>query len=434
MNLAHCAGLTTETPSSSSDPLLEERRRCFWSIFLLKRLHGTDVGVIDFPGEDNYPWYPKTTTTSPSKDAHPSLSAVNDSIGNDVNDLGVVVYAIQLSEVWCKTTKYARRGATPSSIPPWSPKSEYATVMTQQMDYETRMPYVHRFKPSGFGEMSTTELMSNRGYWSPWLFVQFLYHTNLCLLNHPLILALRLRNFKKMMPEIFLQHTSDLIATHASWVVYLIDMVKEKSYKVSDPFLGHCAAIIATIFLQESISEDENVRKEKQRDFEKCFKFVQNFECEWPHMARLADKLQQLKNTVSTSYHNSNNPQIPTRGLLIDLARLWEVLDYSSASELPETAGLLFGSSLLSSPRMRAGEVTDMSALPTPTRLEPATEHSKGHNKSVAARGGSTDSSIDSHSQALYSNDELAILADSFFNQRPEFASSDEEWWNIGNL
>jgi hypothetical protein len=349
-NLAQCAGLTTESPSSFPGPILEERRRCFWSIFMLKRLHGEDVSVVDFPGEDNYPLYPKTIGFIPGNNEAGSSSAnsVNPTPNTTPKDTGVVSYALQLSELWGKTTKYARRREAPSKIPPWSSLSEYAAIMTQQMDCDTRIPCIYRLKPSGFANKSPTELNSSRNYWGPWLFIQFLYHTNLCLLNHPLILDLRLRNFEKKMPEIFVQHTSELITAHASRIVYLIDTVKEKSFKVSDPFLGHCSAIVATIFLQESISEDENVRKEKQGAFEKCFEFVQSFEDEWPHMARLADKLQLLKNTVSSSYQTPANSQTPDRGLLIDRARFWDVLDYSSSSELPETTGLFFGASIFS--------------------------------------------------------------------------------------
>lgn len=451
MNLAHCASLTTESPPNLSDIVREERRRCFWSIFLLKRLHGADVTVLDFSGEENFPWYPSTTGIPPNER---NMSTTTAGLQNDVKDLGIVAYSIQQSEVWFKTTRYARRRATPSTLPPWSPQSEYATIVAQTMDFETRMPSKHRYKPSGFAQKSAEELQANRAYWGPWLFTQVVYHTNLCLLNHPLILALRLRSFKLSMPEMFLQHTSDLIATHANWIVYLIDTVVSKPFKVTDPFMAHCAAIVATIFLQESFSEDENVRKEKQNNFVKCFDFIKVIAQQWPHIARLATKLERLQDTVSGSYHMSANPQTPTRGLLIDLGRFWEVLEYSSASELYESAGQLFGASLHSRRRMSMVEVTDMSSLPTPTRLESAaglTRHSAETPSAARSNGRShmdTNNNVDPllgadlgntnfygyMPEPVYSNDELAVLADSFFNQRENFMGSVDEWWRTGNL
>ena len=283
MSLAHNAGLTSESNLILPDEEKEERRRCFWSLFLVKRLHGADFMILDFSAEDNFPWYPETTgePLSPSQESSP---ARNDEQGPDK---GIVAYAIQLSEVWFKITRYARRRGKPSSLPPWSSQSEYALILAHQMDFETRMPYIHRFEPAKFSQKSVEHLNSNRDYWGPWLFIQFLYHTNLCLLNHPLLLSLRLRNFKCVIPEIFLQHTSDLISSHATWIINFIDMLEAKPFKVTDPFLGHCVAIIATIYLQESFVDDPGTRREKQDNFDKCLKFIRGFGEQWPHLGRI---------------------------------------------------------------------------------------------------------------------------------------------------
>jgi hypothetical protein len=285
MSLAHNAGLSSETKLEKSDVALEERRRCFWSLFLLKRLHGADFGALDFSGEENFPWYPETTGRAANSGIEISLPP--DPSRKDSNDKGIVACAMQLSDLWFKITRYARRRGNPSTLPPWSPQSEYAIIMAQQMESETRMPYFHRFKPSEITRKSAEELYLNRDYWGPWVFVQFLYHTNLCLLNHPLLLSLRLRNFKSMIPEIFLQHTSDLISSHSSWIMHLIAVLEAKSFKVADPFLGHCVAIVATIYLQESFAEDIGVRKEKRDKFTKCLDFVRGFGDQWPHLARI---------------------------------------------------------------------------------------------------------------------------------------------------
>lgn len=292
MDLAHCAGLTSERDSkpSNDDIEKEERRRCFWSIFLCKRLHGADFSSLDFSVDADFPWYPESLE-------QPSLQTVTTTVPEleriDISrqrlkDTGIVAYMIQLSEVWFKTTRYARRRGKPHMIPPWSPQSEYSIIVAQQMDFETRMPYIHRFKPAEFDNRTSQDLNSNRSYWSPWLFIQFLYHTNICLLNHPLLLSLRLRNFRDVIPEIFLQQTSDLISSHASWVVRFIDMLEKKAYKISDPFLGHCAAIVATIHLQQAfVSVDDVARQEKWADFSKCLKFIQVMGEQWPHMATM---------------------------------------------------------------------------------------------------------------------------------------------------
>ncbi|KAA8571160.1 hypothetical protein EYC84_000505 [Monilinia fructicola] len=444
MSLAHNAGLTTESHAPLSDSLREERRRCFWSLFLLKRLHGAEFSVIDFAGEENFPWYPETTG-KPLNPGHftsgetPDISSP-EFASSDTQDKGVVAYAIQLSEVWFKITRYARRRGNPSTLPPWSPQSDYALIMAQQMDFETRTSQIHRFKSAKFSQRSTEDLHANRDYWGPWLFIQFLYHTNLCLLNNPLLLSLRLKNIKSAIPEIFLQHISDLISSHASWVIRYIDMLEAKSFKVSDPFLAHCVAIIATIYLQECFAEDPIVRQEKRDNFDKCLRFIRDFK-EWPHVARMAEKLQRLCDTVSSTYTNPDAPpQTPNRSLLIDLGQFWEILEYSSSSEIPTSARRLFGPSLYSASIPATHEISHASSLPEPTRVDRQDFEGSGldsvNTSAVNMRdGGMAGQEQESvHPQLHYSDDELAVLAESFFHQRGEGLGNLEDWWSAGNL
>ncbi|PVH76928.1 hypothetical protein DL98DRAFT_591771 [Cadophora sp. DSE1049] len=434
MSLAHNAGLTSELNLVLPDQEKEERRRCFWSLFLLKRLHGADFMILDFSAEDNFPWYPETTgePLSPGQESSPART---DEQGPDK---GIVAYAIQLSEVWFKITRYARRRGKPSSLPPWSSQSEYALILAHQMDFETRMPYIHRFEPAKFSQRSVDHLNSNRDYWGPWLFIQFLYHTNLCLLNHPLLLSLRLRNFKCVIPEIFLQHTSDLISSHATWIINFIDMLEAKPFKVTDPFLGHCVAIIATIYLQESFVDDPGTRREKQDNFDKCLKFIRGFGEQWPHLGRIANKLQRLAETVSSTYVASEEPTRQNRKLLIDLGQFFEVLEYSSSSEVHGSARQLFGPSLHTSFGGSRTEMAQTSVLPQPTRVErqefgnltPNMTHVIDPlDSSITGSGAGAMPMTAAAVPLTYSDDELAVLAESFFHQKNDF-DGNANWWN----
>jgi len=118
MNLAHNAELTSEAPGNLSSIEREERRRCFWSLFLLKRLHGADFSILDFTGEENFPYYPSTPDRPLDSDERPPPSHESS------DGKGIIAYALQLSQVWFKITKYARRRGKPSTLPPWSPQSE----------------------------------------------------------------------------------------------------------------------------------------------------------------------------------------------------------------------------------------------------------------------------------------------------------------------
>ncbi|RAL11057.1 putative C6 transcription factor [Aspergillus homomorphus CBS 101889] len=421
MNLAQCANLGSESQSLQSSLAREERRRCFWSICLLKRLHGVDVDNLDFP-EGSFPHFPASPNRPPPPN---SLSdAVDETRSSGMQDQGILAYMIMLSGVFAKTAKYVRRHGKPGKLPPWSSESDYSEILAAQMDLETQMPYSHRFKPASLSERTLEELQARRDYWGPWLLNQFLYHTILCLVNHPLLLSLSLRNFRSTIPEIFLQHSSDLISSHTTWIIHFINFFEEKGFTISDPFLGYSAAVVATIELQLSFTENAAIRDEKRERFYRCVRFVQSLGQKWPHMARLADRLHKLEYAVSASYQPASGSQ--NKYLLIDLSRFWEILEYSSNSDT-DSARRMFGDSLYSEPPTIAAEVSQTSPLPEPFRL-----HS--HHTSASSPG----SQLNLHTPLLaggqYSmgsmgspqapdplDDEFSILAANFFSQAQDF-------------
>ena len=147
------------------------------------------------------------------------------------------------------------------------------------------MPHKHRFKPSGFTDHAISVLAQNRHYWAPWLYLQIIYHTIVCTLTHPLLLSIHLRRFRvNQIPELFLQHTADMITSHTDWIIHLLEIAMQKQFEFSDPFLGQSIAITATIFLQQSYTDDQDVRADKQKKYRTCLGMVQTLGRYWPHV------------------------------------------------------------------------------------------------------------------------------------------------------
>ncbi|OGE51462.1 hypothetical protein PENARI_c013G07522 [Penicillium arizonense] len=434
MNLAQCANLGQEPRTTVSTTVREERRCCFWSICLLKRLHGGEFSILDMPevGRPPFPQSPKR----PARLLSPGPSTV-EMRRSDMQDEGIIAYVVTLSEAFARTARYVRLHGRPSNVPPWSPHSEYSKILALQMDLETRMPYTHRFKPANLGDRTLEELQTHREYWGPWFLNQFMYHTSLCLLNHPLLLSLSLRNFRNTIPEIFLQHTSDLISSHTTWIIHFINYFEEKSFLVSDPLLGYSAAVVATIELQLSFTDNSTIREQKRERFTKCVKFVQQIGERWPHMARLAHRLQRLEDAVSATYQS--DPDAQNQSLLIDLSRFWEILEYSSNSDA-DSARRLFGGSLYAGSSSAGAEVSQTSPLPAPFRLNPQDEGTPNLRQQPFTANAAFPTeeypanSLVSPQHLTLSNDEFSILATNFFSQGQEFLRSADNWDSIGNF
>ncbi|KAL4937862.1 hypothetical protein BDV06DRAFT_232295, partial [Aspergillus oleicola] len=214
-------------------------------------------------------------------------------------DLGLAVCAIQLGEVWGLAQGYAAAPVTADSPPPWAPQSDYSRITFLHTEYESITPLRYRHHETRLDESSASDLQQRRNFWGHCLFFQLVFHAVPCLLNHPLLLSTRLRNFRHTMPQSFLRHSYEQITLHAGWVLHFIDILDAKNYEVSDPTLGQCVAIVATIYLQHSFVEDMVSREKAQAGYDKCLSFLERMALRWPNVARQVDNLDKLRSSIT---------------------------------------------------------------------------------------------------------------------------------------
>jgi hypothetical protein len=230
----------------------------------------------------------------------PSLrTAYNGNSATTANDMGIVGCAIQLSEMWGLTQNYAATAITPDAPPPWAPHSDYSRITFRHTEFESVTPLRYRLHETRLDELTGAELHRQRDFWGHCLFFQLVFHAIPCLLNHPLLLSARLRNFRLTMPQSFLQHSYEQITLHAGWVLHFIELLESKNYEVSDPTIGQAVVIVATIYLQHSFVEDVFFREKAQSGYDKCLVFLKRMALRWPNIERQVDNLGKLRNTIS---------------------------------------------------------------------------------------------------------------------------------------
>lgn len=196
---------------------------------------------------------------------------------------GIWVYMVQLSTLWSEVQHFVSHCASGDPTPPWSVDSGYSIIGAHLMDIETKFPTCHRYDSVRFQEQSREELHRDRGYWSPWLYLQFTYHAVHSVLNHPFLYSWRPQQSAHLaVPNTFWRTSSELALIHTTWTVRLVDMIVEKEYRLSDPFLGHAVAIAATIHIYYCRAADPTVRESAQRELETCMRFLSDLATKWP--------------------------------------------------------------------------------------------------------------------------------------------------------
>jgi len=196
---------------------------------------------------------------------------------------GIWAYMVQLSTLWKEVRTYMAQCAQTQSEPPWSVNSGYAVIGAHLMDLETKLPTFHRYDSVRFPDRSREELQHNRTYWSPWLYLQFTYHAVHSMLNHPFLYSSKPRQSSQpAVPNTFWKTSSELALIHTTWIVRLVDMVSDKAYQVSDPFIGHCVAIAATIQIYFCGVPARRDRDAAQVKLETCLRFLGELGQLWP--------------------------------------------------------------------------------------------------------------------------------------------------------
>ncbi|KAL4866618.1 hypothetical protein BDV12DRAFT_131442 [Aspergillus spectabilis] len=287
----------------------DERLLWRWSLYMLGNLIGEPTAGLGF----------KLAHTSPS----------------NKTDFGIVGCTIQLSEVWGMAQNYASAPVTADSPPPWAPHSDYTRTTFRHTEFESLTPLRYRLHETRFDELAGADLQQRRDFWSHCLFFQLIFHTIPCLLNHPLLLSTRLRNFRHTMPQSFIRHSFEQITLHAGWILHFIDLLEAKNYELSDPTLGQCVVIVATIYLQHSFVEDVFFREKAQFGYDKCLSFLQRMALRWPIIERQVDNLRKLRNSISAA-----DVQNSRQTWSVNVHLLWDIL---VAAPPKETATDIFG-------------------------------------------------------------------------------------------
>lgn len=277
--LCRSAMLDLETSYCRDDPNAERKKRVFWSIQLLEQSYGRQIGLLSVP----------TDTWRPSRSANGRVGNIDmntrapplprDDLGcTPRSEPGIWNTSVHLGWVWSQVRKYVSDCANDILKEPWRHDSMYAKVLSDFMETENRIPMCHRYDSVKFYERKVEELRMNRDYWAPWLREQFTYHAIHTVLNHPFLYIVGAQHNPNLaIPNTFWRRSSELALLHSTWIVRMIDMVVDKQVPLVDPFIGHAAAIAATVHLYYCCAAAPRLKHKSNTDFAKCRRFLKGF-------------------------------------------------------------------------------------------------------------------------------------------------------------
>ncbi|CAG9955576.1 unnamed protein product [Clonostachys rosea f. rosea IK726] len=401
MTLVHSARLHQEPVHQGDERIVDERRRCYWSVILLQQLLGETVSVAGSELSQatmHSPQFP-TSATTPSRRSATEGGQFAAASPSAKEQEGILYVILKLSEVWSQVQEYTRsRGASENDMPPWSPQSAYSKTVESIMNLGPQLPSMHRYRFIRISRISTQDLEESRDYWAPWLLSRLIYHTSICMLNHPILIMLQIQG-QHHVSELFLQHTTFQRDHHTSWVVHFIKFLQSRRFYVSDPMFAYCAAVVATIELYQSFVGDDQGTKtpraqESKQNYEECLAFILSLHGKWPSLVRIADSLERLSQDMAVLYEN--NMAKSDENINIDISSFFSILDLSrfcAPDGSVDVSHSVFGPTLAPCPAPETPRSANLQRLPRITEME-SSDSTAVEQSGIASHLISTDQGI----------------------------------------
>ncbi|KAJ5256731.1 hypothetical protein N7478_012835 [Penicillium angulare] len=336
---------------SLPDSDAEDRRRITWAFFMLDRTYNASRNYSLCLSDNHFTLpFPLTDSDSQTR-SRESLHEKPPVHGQRLNQ-DILACLLRLYSLWGKATEWVFEPYAVHSLPPWQSGSALAILESEWMQFETQFEDTHRYKNVGF-KRRAREDPDSRQYLSTWLCVQFLLHSIQCLLHHPFVTMVKLRNMSGNLSATFLQKSFEASLLHSRWIARFIKEMSEVQLKISDPFFGYLAAIAATIQIEHTGNKNPKIALLLNNEYRVLIGFIKELSAKWRNMQVLLDRLNELasrhQNYGSLFYNqegfsgqlsnmatSSNLPRMSTE----DEDLMWDIVDLTSLSSSSNAPGL----------------------------------------------------------------------------------------------
>ncbi|KAJ4212789.1 hypothetical protein NW759_011429 [Fusarium solani] len=323
----------------------EERRRVFWSVYLLDKL--VSCGKARPPAiadEDCHVQLPceeevfRTGTWKQTATLHQLLNW-----NTDLGEIrGHFTLAILVASALGRCARYVLHERETDDVLPWDSRSEFAAInsfllLTEQHlhveDLSVNDIIANNTLPDGSLDHQTVGHA---------IFARVVFHLCHCLLNHPFLLALRLQKLKSKAPSSFLSRSFQTCSEHACKIPALLDQAQKAGCHVEASFYAYSTCLagsVLSLFIHGASSKSQGPH-ELLEPGQQCLSILKDMGAFWDHASKMHTQLvnfdahaQAFQRLIDPHASFEIEPELE--------ALLWSMVDYgamcgSSRSTSPE--------------------------------------------------------------------------------------------------
>lgn len=319
----------------------EERRRVFWSVYLLDRLvscgRGRPPAIVDaschlqLPSDESI-WKSGLWTKTQSLDemANRTLSVSQRQ--------GAFAQVIAIAQVLGRSAQYMLQDSNIRSVhPPWDPNSDFAAMESDLLHFEAYLEVQVSVKDVLSPHISTEGVVDSQST-GPIIFSRVFFHLCYCLLNHPFLLRRRTDTCRNVAPGSFMKRSSDLAWHHAQQIMELIREARKCGCSLHSSSSGYAVTVAGSIIALRTYDSDPQVFQKAQSLLDEALLYLDNVGQHWGNVTTMVcfelRKSLLLFSRADTCLQASMLRRIIYNGFLgSSLGNLMQILTLTNAEE-----------------------------------------------------------------------------------------------------
>ncbi|WQF90157.1 hypothetical protein CDEST_15171 [Colletotrichum destructivum] len=341
VRIAQDLKLMVEDEASLLEPEREERRRVFWSIYLLDRLVSCGrcrpPAVLDASCQLQLPCDEPTYRDGRWQ---PTMKLEEFLLRKPLPDSVLHSPLAHVALLACSLARTAGYMLQQFNVrnhnPPWDANSDFASIESDLLYTETALMSSksaaeivssHRLSDGSIDQPST----------GPAIFSRALFHLCHCILYHPFLLRRRISSFLPAVPSCFLSRSFASAWEHARAMIELLQEARRLGVVVQASFYGYCMVMAGSIIGVQCHNDQPWRADHSARLLSESVEIAQDIGLCWKNVATMAQFLKRFS-AMRRAYSQlaSDEPKI------IGLSQaeeefMWSLVDYSTISSSTES-------------------------------------------------------------------------------------------------
>ncbi|KAH7111211.1 fungal-specific transcription factor domain-containing protein, partial [Dactylonectria macrodidyma] len=329
--------LMLDYPTSIGVAEREERRRVFWSVYMLDRLascaRARPPAVFEASCHLSLPCDKLLWRMNCDSKSHKLDDIINQN-ANVGEHPGYPALVVALTSIVGRCAQCMIQDDNDRQRkPPWDQSSDYAATCSDLLSLER---YFEEPISEALINCSIDGTEIDSGLASPLVFARVLFCLSHCLLNQPFLLRRRAGSSQVRAPHTFLSRALDTGREYSRRLVHELRDSRLTGYVLHGSFLGYCTVVASGVHAMHVFSGDSATRQESSDCLSVCRQILGDLSEYWPSCLSMNHAVGKFADCAHR-FVNLINPVSNVQPLSdADCDLMWSLLEYSTLASAPD--------------------------------------------------------------------------------------------------